>query len=279
LLEPLRGEGSRGAVVATASTILVFLVVAVVVVSSPGWQAVKADFFSWSHMKQALVGSQELGTPSVAKAFLLDIKIFLTAEVLILVFALVLAVVRGLHGPVFFPLRAFAIVYTDVFRGVPLLLVLYLLGFGMPALDLKGLPNSPVFWGIIALTLVYSAYVAEVYRAGIESVHESQVSAARSLGLSRFQSLRFVVLPQAIRRVIPPLLNDFIGLQKDSTLVAVLGPIEAARAAQIYSSQTFNFSSLVVAAMLFILLTIPLARFTDHLVAKDRRKRAAGTGR
>lgn len=277
LLDPLRGEGTRGAMIATVSTIVFLLIVAFVVVKSPGWQAVKKDFFSWSNMKRAFFGNKAEGLPSVWGAFLLNIKIFVSAEALILVLALLLAIVRGLHGPVFFPLRAVAIVYTDIFRGVPLILVLFLLGFGMPALDLKGVPNSPVFWGVISLVLVYSAYVAEVYRAGIESVHQSQTAAARSLGLSRWQSLRFVVLPQAIRRVIPPLLNDFIGLQKDSALVAVIGPIEAARAAQIYASFTFNSSSYVIAAAMFILITIPLARFTDHLVAKGRRKRAAGS--
>jgi polar amino acid transport system permease protein len=197
--------------------------------------------------------------------------------VLILVLALVIAVVRGIPGPVFFPLRAVAVGYTDFFRGVPLILVLYMIGFGVPGLGLKYISSaSDVTYGIVALVLVYSAYVAEVYRAGIDSVHESQVAAARSLGLSRWQSLRFVVLPQAVRRVIPPLLNDFIGLQKDTALISVLGPIEAARAAQIYGSSQFNYASYVVAAVLFVLMTIPLARFTDHLIDRDRRRRQAG---
>ena len=177
----------------------------------------------------------------------------------------------------FFPLRMVAVGYTDVFRGIPLLLVIYITGFGIPGLELRGISTqSPVVLGVTALVLSYSAYVAEVYRAGIESVHPSQVSAARSLGLTQWQALRFVVLPQAVRRVIPPLLNDFISLQKDTALVAVLGPIEAARAAQIYGSSEFNYSSFVVAAILFLLLTIPLARFTDHLIEKDRRRRQTG---
>jgi len=160
---------------------------------------------------------------------------------------------------------------------VPLILVLYMLGFGVPGLGLRFFSSrSDVTYGIASLVLVYSAYVAEVYRAGIDSIHESQIAAARSLGLSRWQSLRFVVLPQAIRRVIPPLLNDFIGLQKDTALVSVLGSVEAARAAQIYAAEQFNYSSYVVAAALFVLLTIPLARFTDQLIARDRRRRAAG---
>jgi polar amino acid transport system permease protein len=207
----------------------------------------------------------------------LNIRIFLVAEVCILVLALVIAVIRQTPGPVFFPLRLVAIAYTDFFRGVPLLLVIYILGFGVPGLEIPGVSDrSPVILGTVALILSYSAYVAEVYRAGIESVHDSQVAAARSLGLTRGQSMRFVVLPQAVRRVIPPLLNDFISLQKDTALIAVLGPIEAARAAAIYGADRFNYSSFVVAAFLFILLTIPMARFTDHLIARDRRRRRAG---
>jgi len=189
----------------------------------------------------------------------------------------VIAVVRGIPGPVFFPFRAVAIAYTDLFRGVPLILVLYMIGFGVPGLGLRFFSSqSDVTYGVTALVLVYSAYVAEVYRAGIDSVHESQTAAARSLGLTRWQSLRFVVLPQAVRRVIPPLLNDFIGLQKDTALVSVLGSVEAARAAQIYGAEQFNYASYVVAALLFVLITIPLARFTDHLIGRDRRKRQAG---
>jgi polar amino acid transport system permease protein len=194
-----------------------------------------------------------------------------------LILALVIAVVRGIPGPVFFPFRLVVVAYTDLFRGVPLILVLYMIGFGVPGLDLGFISYLPdVTYGVISLVLVYSAYVAEVYRAGIESVHESQNAAARSLGLTRWQSLRFVVLPQAIRRVIPPLLNDFIGLQKDTALVSVLGSIEAARAAQIYSASEFNYASYVVAAFLFVLITIPLARFTDRLIARDKRRREAG---
>jgi polar amino acid transport system permease protein len=178
---------------------------------------------------------------------------------------------------VWFPFRALAVIYTDLFRGIPLILVLYMIGFGVPGLGLNLVSEqSDVTYGIVALVLVYSAYVAEVYRAGIDSVHDSQVGAARSLGLSRWKSMRFVVLPQAIRRVIPPLLNDFIGLQKDTALVSVLGSIEAARAAQIYGAEQFNYASYVIAALLFVLITIPLARFTDSLIARDRRRRQAG---
>jgi len=198
------------------------------------------------------------------------------AEAIILFTALALAVLRSLPGPVFFPIRALAIAYADFFRGVPTILVIALLGFGAPALAIEGIPTSTTFWGIVSLVLIYTAYVSEVYRAGIESVHPSQEAAARSLGLTRGQALASVVLPQAVRRVIPPLLNDFIGLQKDTALVGILGAIEANKAAEIFSDTVFNYSSYVVAAILFLILTIPLARFTDHLIARDRRRRLAG---
>jgi polar amino acid transport system permease protein len=276
--DPGRGSralGSRGVLVSSASTVLFFAIIAIVVVLAPGSGVVAERFFSPQHLWQSLVGSE--GNPSVLGAFLLNVQIFMVSEVFILILALVIAVVRGIPGPVFFPFRLVAVAYTDLFRGVPLILVLYMIGFGVPGLDLGFISYLPdVAYGVISLVLVYSAYVAEVYRAGIESVHESQNAAARSLGLTRWQSLRFVVLPQAIRRVIPPLLNDFIGLQKDTALVSVLGSIEAARAAQIYSASEFNYASYVVAAFLFVLITIPLARFTDRLIARDKRRREAG---
>jgi polar amino acid transport system permease protein len=270
-----RAFGNRGVLVSSASTVLFFAIIAVVVVLAPGSGVVAERFFDPSHLWQSLVGSE--GLPSVLGAFWLNVQIFMFSEVFILILALVIAVVRGIPGPVFFPFRLVAVAYTDLFRGVPLILVLYMIGFGVPGLDLGFISYLPdVAYGVISLVLVYSAYVAEVYRAGIESVHESQNAAARSLGLTRWQSLRFVVLPQAIRRVIPPLLNDFIGLQKDTALVSVLGSIEAARAAQIYGASEFNYASYVVAALLFVLITIPLARFTDRLIARDKRRREAG---
>jgi polar amino acid transport system permease protein len=207
----------------------------------------------------------------------MNVFIFCVAEVIVLGFALVLAVLRSLPGPVFFPLRLLATAYTDVFRGIPTILVIFLLGFGAPALRLRGVPSSDVFWAITALVLVYSAYVAEVYRAGIESVHPSQVAAARSLGLSRGQSLRFVVLPQAVRRVIPPLLNDFIGLQKDSALVGLLGGvIEGLRQTQIITAARFDFTPCMALALIYLVITIPMTRFVDWLVARERRRREAG---
>lgn len=269
--------GNRGVLISTASTIVFFGVLLIVVVAAPGFQSVRESFFNLEAMKESFFGVPEEGLPGIGQALLLNIEVFLVAEVLILILALVLAVVRGLRGPVFFPFRLVAVVYTDLFRGTPLLLVIYLFGFGLPALGIRGLSTqSEVVYATAALVLSYSAYVAEVYRAGIESVHPSQIAAARSLGLSRLQSLRFVVLPQAIRRVIPPLLNDFVSLQKDTALLAVLGIVEAARAAQIYSAYRFNYSSFVVAAFLFILMTIPLARLTDWLIERDRRRKQAG---
>jgi polar amino acid transport system permease protein len=258
------GTGGRSAAVAVASTLVFIALIAALVVSSPGWPEVRRAFFDGDIFRASF--------ESIAEAFLLNIRIFLIAEAFILVLALVIAVLRSLPGPVLFPVRALAVVYTDVFRGLPAILVIYILGFGAPALELSGIPRSPLFWGIVSLVLVYSAYVAEVYRAGIESVHPSQEAAARSLGLTRGQALRFVVLPQAVRRVIPPLLNDFIGLQKDSALVALIGPVEAFRQSQIEVAGSFNYTPYLATALLFILLTIPLARLTDWLVARDQRR-------
>lgn len=267
--------GGRAVFISAASTIAFFLIIGVVVYLAPGSDIVAERFFDPEHLWGAIVGTGS--SPSVVEAFLLNVRIFLISEVFILVLALLIAVVRQIPGPAFFPFRAVAVIYTDLFRGIPLILVLYMIGFGVPGLNLQFFSSrSDVTYGIVALVLVYSAYVAEVYRAGIDSVHDSQTAAARSLGLTRWQSLRFVVLPQAIRRVIPPLLNDFIGLQKDTALVSVLGSVEAARAAQIYGAEQFNYASYVIAAILFVLITIPLARFTDHLIERDRRRRQAG---
>ncbi len=272
LLEGLRleGEGARGVVIAVVSTAVFFTVVIVAITQSAGWPEVRRTFFDWGDISSSF--------PEIARAFVLNVKIFLVCEVCILVLALVIAVLRSLPGPVFFPLRVLAIVYADLARGVPTILVIALLGFGAPALELTGVPRSRVFWAGLGLVLVYSGYVAEVYRAGIESVHPSQEAAARSLGLSRFQALRRVILPQAIRRVIPPLLNDFIGLQKDTALVGTLGVVEAFNQAQIDTNATFTYGSYLAAAALFVALTIPLARLTDWLIARDRRRRQAAGG-
>jgi len=262
-----RTDGRRAVGVALLSTVVVFTAIGFAIANSPGWPVVKEQFFSWQHFKD--------GFPEIAHAFLLNVKIFLIAEPIILVLALLLAIVRGLPGPVFAPFRILAIIYADFFRGIPTILVILMLGFGMPALGLSWLPTSTTFWGVVALVLVYTAYVSEVYRAGLESVHPSQDAAARSLGLSRLQGLRYVIVPQAIRRVIPPLLNDFIGLQKDTALVSVIGAIDALQQATIDEAANFNFTPFVCAAVLFVAITIPLTRFTDHLVARDRARRQA----
>jgi len=214
--------------------------------------------------------------PNVWAGFQVNLKLMVVAEALVLVLALAVAIIRGLPGRGARPLRALMIVYTDFFRGTPLILVAFVVGFGMPALNIGLVNNRSNFtYGVIALTLVYTAYVTEVYRAGIESVHPSQRMAARSLGLNYAQSMRYVVVPQAVRRVIPPLLNDFIGLQKDTALVSVIGVAEAALQSQGYSQTYANFTSYTVAAVFFVLLTIPLARFTDHLIlVRERRERA-----
>ena len=265
------GGGQSSVWIALASTLVLVGLVAFVVLTSSGWPAVKEAFFNRDIFFDSM--------PEIAHAFLLNIRIFLIAEVFILVFALLIAILRGLPGPVFFPIRGLAVIYTDLFRGVPTILVIYILGFGAPALQLSWVPVSPLFWGIVALVLVYSAYVAEVYRAGIESVHTSQEAAARSLGLSRVKTLRFVIVPQAVRRVIPPLLNDFIGLTKDTALVALIGPIEAFRQSQIDVAATFNYTPYVCTALMFILLTIPLARLTDWLIGRERKRQLAGSAR
>jgi polar amino acid transport system permease protein len=258
------GGAGRSTLIAAVSTIVFFGVLVLVIVSAPGWPEVRESFFNGEIFRESL--------REIAPKLLVNIQMFLIAEVFILVFGLAIAILRSLPGPVFFPLRLLSVVYTDFFRGVPTILVIYLLGFGVPALGLSGVPTSPFFWGVASLVLVYSAYVSEVYRAGIESIHPSQEAAARSLGLTRPQALRFVIVPQAVRRVIPPLLNDFIGLQKDTALVALIGPVEAFRQSQIEVASTFNYTPYFATALLFILLTIPLARLTDSLVERQRRR-------
>jgi polar amino acid transport system permease protein len=212
----------------------------------------------------------------VLDGFWLDVKIFVLVEIAVLLVGLLVALVRSSRGPAFFPFRLLAAGYTDVFRGVPVILLVYLIGFGVPALELSGVPSDPVVLGGVALTLSYAAYVAEVYRAGIDSIHPDQTSAALSLGLTPGQSQRHVVLPQAIRRVIPPLLNDFVALQKDVALVSILGPLEAFRVAQIAASSTFNYTPLLAAAVLYLAVTVPMARIVDHVTARDRLLRSAG---
>jgi polar amino acid transport system permease protein len=253
--------------VSIVSTLLVLAVVGTIIVNAPGWDAFRYAFFN------AEIAAATL--PKILQAFGRNVILFLGAEAFVLVLGLLLAIMRSLPGPVFTPLRGFAIVYVDVFRGLPGILVIYVFGLGLPSLGLDWVPDNEFFWGLLALVLIYSAYVSEVYRAGIESVHPSQDAAARSLGLSHAQSLRYVVVPQAVRRIVPPLLNDFIGLTKDTALVGFIGIIEAFRRSTIEQAAAFNFTPVVLTGILFLLLTIPLSRFVDWMVARDRRRQTA----
>lgn len=262
-----REEGARGAFVAFVSTIVFIGVAAWLVLTSETWPQVRRQFFNPDAFVEVW--------PDVLSGFWLDVRMFLGAEVIILVLALAVAMIRALRGPAFFPLRAVAVVYIDIIRGIPIILLILVLGFGVPALDIAGIPRSPLFWGLTALVISYAAYTAEVYRAGIESVPESQRMSARSMGLTQFQTLRYVLVPQAVRNVVPALLNGFVSLQKDVALVYVLGVREGVREAQIYSARTFNYTGYIVAAVLFLLVSIPVARFTDWYTDRTRRRRQA----
>lgn len=260
-----REEGARGALIAFFST-LVFAGLALwAILSSDAWPRVQQQFFNPRHFTESF--------PTIARGFWLDIKMFLLAEVIILVLSLIIAMIRSLRGPAFFPLRALAVTFIDIIRGVPLILLILLLGFGVPALQLPGVPRSALFWGLTALIISYSVYTAEVYRAGIESVHESQRMSARSLGLTQGQALRYVIVPQAVRNVIPALLNGFVSLQKDVALVFVVGIREGVRAADIYAARTFNYTGYIAATLLFLAVSVPVARFTDWYTDRDRRRR------
>jgi polar amino acid transport system permease protein len=251
-----RRRARRGQAISAVSSLIVIGGLVALAVTSPGWATFRDTFFSWSAFKDSF--------PDVAKAFWLDIKMFCVIEVAVLMVGLVIALIRTSRVAALFPLRLLSAVFVDVFRGVPVIILVYLVGFGIPALELSGLPTDPIILGGIALTLSYSAYVAEVYRAGIRSIHRGQRDAALAIGLTEGQALRRVILPQAVRRVGPPLLNDFISLQKDVALVSILGVIEAFRQAQIITSLNFNFTPLVGAALLYICVTIPLARIVDR---------------
>lgn len=262
---PRSGRGDGGAwrswTVALVSSILCFGVLAWLVGRSPGWPAVRAAFFDVGVLRAAL--------PDILHAFGVNVRLFLVAEVLILALGLAVALLRGLPGPAFFPLRLLATAYVDMFRAVPGVLVIYILGLGIPALGLRGLPVDPFVYAVAALTLIYGAYVSEVYRAGIESVDPGQQAAALSLGLSRAQALRLVILPQAVRRVVPPLLNDFIGLQKDTVLVSYIGVVEVFRQSYIEQAGSFNFTPYLGTALVFVVITLPLARLTDWLLRRE----------
>ncbi|WP_430867603.1 amino acid ABC transporter permease [Demequina aurantiaca] len=264
-----RKSSVRSVIVALLSTLMFAAVVATVVVNTPGWESVKETFFNVEIAKDSF--------PAVLDGLWLNIRVLFFASICVAVFGTLLAMVRSLRGPVFFPLRALATIYTDLFRGVPVLIVLFLVGFGVPALDI--FPRMPAaVWGTVAIALCYSAYIAEVLRAGMEAVHPSQRIAARSLGLSHMETLRVVVIPQGLRKVIPALMNDFVSMQKDVGLISVLGAVDAIRAAQIEVASTYNFTPYVVAALLFVALSFPFIRLTDHISARmASREQSGGT--
>ena len=252
-----RRRNRRNALIAALSSLVVIGGLAALVLTSPGWPTVRETFFSWSEFKNAF--------PEVLDGFWLDVKVFMVVEAAVLVIALVIALIRNNRSPGLFPVRLLATVWVDLFRGIPTVLLVYLIGFGIPALELEGLPTDPVVLGGIALTLSYSGYVSEVYRAGINSVHKGQTDAALSVGLTEAQAMRHVVLPQAIRRVGPPLLNDFVALQKDVALISIIGPQEAFRVAQIFQGENFNYTPIIAAALLYLAITVPLARLVDRM--------------
>lgn len=262
-----RSRARRSTAVALASTLVFAAAAWFTVTGAPGWPRVRESFFSAEVAWDAL--------PAVLDGLWLNLRVLLVCAACVLVLAVLLAGLRTLRGPVWFPLRVLATGYVDLFRGLPLIILLYLVGFGLPALRLGGVPTDPVVLGGIALVLTYSAYVAEVFRAGIESVHPSQIAAARSLGLDHRRTLRLVVLPQAVRRVTPALLNDFVALQKDCGLISVLGAVDAVRAAQIVQAKTFNFTPYVVAALLFVLLAIPSGRLADAVARRAAERQGA----
>lgn len=259
----------RSAIVSVISTLVFATIIAIGLVNSPGWDAVKESFFNVE------IGREYFW--AILKGLWLNIQVLFFASIGVAIFGTLLATLRSLRGPVWFPLRALAAAYTDLFRGIPLIIVLYLVGLGLPALGIfPVLPNY--VWGTIAIILTYSAYVSEVLRAGIEAVHPSQRIAARSLGLSHAQTLRLVVIPQGLRKVVPALMNDFVSMQKDVGLISVLGAVDAVRAAQIATATTYNFTPYVVAALLFVAISFPVIRFTDRVSARmAKREQNAGT--
>ncbi|MEU2619135.1 amino acid ABC transporter permease [Streptomyces sp. NPDC007157] len=263
-----RARARRATAIAALSTLVTAVVLYLVVVNAPGWPRTKETFFNGQYAREAL--------PKVLEGLWLNVRLLVICGAAVLVLGMLIAIARTLRGPVFFPLRALAAAYTDFFRGLPLIINLMIVVLGVPALRLQGVTVDPVLLGGTALTLTYSAYVAEVFRAGIESVHPSQRAAARSLGLSNRQALRHVILPQAVRRQVPPLLNDLVSLQKDTGLVSIGGAIDAVRAADIIVGRSLNYTPYIVAGLVFVALTIPMTRFTDWVTARMDRQRAQG---
>lgn len=261
-------QTTRSVLISLVSTAAVAVIAWAFVINTPGWARVQQTFFDPAVAVEAW--------PRVFEGLLLNIRVLIVAAIGVLIVSILLAAARTLRGAIFFPLRALAAGYTDLFRGMPLIIVLYLVGFGLPGLGV--FPRMPPeFWGTIALILVYSAYVSEVFRAGIEAVHPSQRLAARGLGLSHYQTLRLVILPQAVRKVTPALMNDFVAMQKDVGLISVLGAVDAVRAAQIETALTYNFTPYVLAGLLFVLLALPMIRLTDWYSARIRRREQVGS--
>ncbi|MCX6531481.1 MAG: amino acid ABC transporter permease [Actinobacteria bacterium] len=260
-------QRQRSSIIAALSTVAIIGALVFLIPKLPRWDRVRESFFNGERLVDSL--------PRLLDAFVLDIKIFAWSTPAIIALALVLAIARSSRNPALFPIRIFVIGYIDIMRGVPVILWIYLIGFGVPGVGLERPFNSPLLWGSVALVLTYGAYIAEVFRAGIDSVHESQRAASRSLGLSNSQTMRFVILPQAIRRVVPPLMNDLVSLQKDVALVSLIGPIEILRQAGIDKAKFANFTPYVAAAIIFLMITIPLTRTTDYLLARERKRTSA----
>ncbi len=258
------------AAISAASIAVVFGLIGWWVTSAEQWPRIVAQFFSLHAM--------QVSFPRVLQGFWVSMQIWVVVLLATAVWGLVLAVLRSLRGPVFAPFRLMVVIYIDLFRGIPALLLVLLFGFGIPALNLPGLPNSGLFWGAVAMVLSYAAYVAEIYRSGIDAVHEGQRAAAQSLGLTEWQTMVWAILPQALRNVLPALMNIVVALQKDVALLSVIGVRDAVREAQIYTAQTFNYSSLVVAAALFMLATVPMARLADWVTRRDRARRLQVAG-
>ncbi|MEM8619056.1 MAG: amino acid ABC transporter permease [Actinomycetota bacterium] len=262
-----RARRRRAVIIATTSTVLVVATLVILIPLTPRWDRVRQSFFDGEVLRETF--------PGLLSAFWLDVQIFLWSTPLILVLSILVAVARGSRSPALFPIRAFAVIYTDVFRGVPVILTILLIGFGVPGLFESREWSNPLIWGTVALVLSYSAYVSEVFRAGIESVHESQRAGARSLGMTSHQTMTTVILPQATRRVVPPLMNSLVSLQKDVALVSLIGPVEVLRRAQIDTSLFANFTPYVGAAIIFLAVTIPCTRLADYLLARQRRRTGA----
>ncbi len=264
--DQLGEEGAKGALIATASTVVFFGAAIWFIGSSENWPKVQQQFFNPENFRESW--------PSVLRGFWINVEIFVYAVIAIPIVSLFVALMRSLRGPAFFPLRLLSVVYVDLLRGIPTFLLIVLLGFGVPSLQLDGVPNGALFWAVVALVLSYSAYTAEILRSGVDAVPESQRSSARALGLTQVQTLRFAILPQAIRNVVPALMNTVVSLQKDVALVSVVGIRDALRNAEIYTSRTFNYTSYIVATVLFLLWSVPLTRFVDWYTARDRARRS-----